>query len=59
MNIRRKNEYEYKENVRRKKTFTVRVVKCWNKLPGEVVESPSLEFFKTQFNKLLCDSVTD
>jgi len=26
--------------------FTVRVMECWHRLPGEVVESPSLEVFK-------------
>ena len=30
----------------RKNFFTVRVMEYWNRLPREVVESPSLEIFK-------------
>ena len=34
----------------RKKVFTVRVVKHWNRLPSEVVDTPSLEAFKTRLD---------
>ncbi|XP_050815707.1 uncharacterized protein LOC127054065 [Gopherus flavomarginatus] len=41
----------------RKKFLTVRVVKHWNRLPREVVESPSLEIFKSRLDKCLSGMV--
>jgi len=38
----------------RKNFFPLRVMEPWNRLPRGVVESPSLEIFKTRLDELLC-----
>ncbi|KFM09228.1 hypothetical protein AS27_01492, partial [Aptenodytes forsteri] len=37
----------------RKKFFTLRVVKHWNRLPREVVDAPSLEICKVRLDRAL------
>ena len=41
----------------RKKFFTVRVVRHWNRLPREVVDAPSLEVFKARLDGALSNLV--
>jgi len=38
----------------RKNFFTLRVMEPWPRLPREVVESPSVEIFKTRLDAVLC-----
>ncbi|KFW71513.1 hypothetical protein AS28_08890, partial [Pygoscelis adeliae] len=41
----------------RKKFFTVRVVRHWNRLPREVVDAPSLEGFEVRLDEALSNLV--
>ncbi|KFM09299.1 hypothetical protein AS27_04987, partial [Aptenodytes forsteri] len=41
----------------RKKYFTVRVVRHWNRLPGEVADAPSLEVFEARLDGALSNLV--
>ena len=39
----------------RKNVFTLRVSEHWDRVPREVVESPSLEIFKPRLDAMLCN----
>ncbi|KFR00947.1 hypothetical protein Y956_13861, partial [Nipponia nippon] len=41
----------------RKKFFTTRVVRHWNKLPREAVDAPSLEVFKARLDAALSNLI--
>ena len=41
----------------RKKSFTVRVVRHWNRLRSAMVDSPSLEILKVRMDQVLCNLI--
>jgi len=41
----------------RKRSFTVRVVRHWNRLPREVVDASSLETFKARIDGTLSNLI--
>ncbi|KFW71160.1 hypothetical protein AS28_13214, partial [Pygoscelis adeliae] len=41
----------------RKKFFTMRVVRHWNRLPREAVDAPSLEVFKARLDGALSNLI--
>jgi len=45
------------EQVRRKKFFTLRVVRHWHRLPREAVDAPSLGVFKSRLDGALSNLV--
>ncbi|KFP11823.1 hypothetical protein Z169_11869, partial [Egretta garzetta] len=50
------NQGRFRLNIR-KKFFTLRVVKHWNRLPREVVEAPSVETFKARLDGALSNLI--
>ncbi|KFW79175.1 hypothetical protein N305_04061, partial [Manacus vitellinus] len=55
------NGYKLKEGKSRldirKKFFTVRVVRHWNRMPREAVDAPNLAVFKARLDKALSNLV--
>jgi len=39
----------------KKNFFTIRAAEHWQRLPREVIESPSMEIVKTRLDAYLCD----
>jgi len=51
--LRERKHRKFQLNTR-KNFFTLRVMEPWPRLPGEAVESPSLEIFQTHLDAVLC-----
>ncbi|KFR01317.1 hypothetical protein Y956_07005, partial [Nipponia nippon] len=49
-------EVRFKLDIR-KKFFTVRVVRHWNRLPTEVVDAPSLKVLKARLDEALSNLI--
>ena len=52
-NGHKRKHRKFRLNVR-KNFFTLKLMESWNRLPREVVESPSVEIFKTLLDVVLC-----
>ncbi|KFR06307.1 hypothetical protein N306_04479, partial [Opisthocomus hoazin] len=55
-NISKLREVRFRLDIR-KKFFTMRVVKHWNRLPREAVDAPTLEVFKARVDGALSNVV--
>ncbi len=47
-----KNQGRFRLDIR-KKFFTISVVKHWHRLPGELVDAPSLEILEVRLDRAL------
>jgi len=55
-NVSKLKEGRFRLDIR-KKLFTMRVVKHWNRLPREAVDAPTLEVFKARMDGALSNVV--